>query len=405
MRQILNNERGVAILVALFAMIFLLVIATEVSYDTNVEYVVAAQKVNRLKAYYAAKSGVELSLFRIMLYKKAYASFGDKIAGNPQGQNIMNQIWQFPFGWPPLMPDDIDPVAKDEIATALEESFMDAQYTTTITGEGGKIDINDLGSVSEEIANATRASVLAIFETELENNEDFEEKYSNEKFEELVNNIADWVDEDQEGRNSRGEQDSYEQPDDADPLPPNRAFRTIAELHMVAGMNDDFFRLLQDRVTVYGTKGVNPNSATELVLKSLDAQIDDEAAGKIIERRSNLEKGGPFKDDDDFFSFLNSIGVNTGGLEDLEIPFYYDAEYNFRIVSVGKFANVVREITAISFDVENLSERYAEFLKNVNQDPNATPTPTPTPGGSGGSSATKFKEVKGRPIVVYWEEN
>ena len=405
MRKILGNEKGVAILIALFAMIFLLVLATEVSYDTNVEYVVAAQKVNRIKAYYAAKSGVELSLFRIMLYKKAMATFGDQVRSSPQGQNLINQIWQFPFAWPPLMPDDIDPVAKDEIATALEESFMDAQYNTIIKGEGGKIDLNDLGSPSEEIANATKASILAIFSTELENNEDFEDEYSNENFEELVNNIADWVDDDSEGRNSRAEDQAYEQPEDGTRLPPNRAFRTLEELHMVAGMNDDFYGLLRDRVTVYGTKGVNPNSATELVLKSLDEQIDDEVAGKIIERRSNMEKGGPFQDDDDFFNFLRGVGVNTGGLEDLEIPFYYDAEYNFRIISTGKFANVIREITAISFDVENLSERYAEFLKKVGNN-GATPTPTPTPQGGGNSNtATKFKEVKGRPVVVYWEEN
>lgn len=407
MRKALNNERGVAIIIALFSMMLLLVIATDLAYDTNVEFVVASQRVNRIKAYYAAKSGVEISLFRIMLYKKAMASFGDKIKDNPQGQNLINQIWQFPFSWPPMLPDDADPVAKDNVATAVEESFMDAQFTTTITGEGGKIDLNDLGSPSEEIANATNAAVLAIFTSELENNEDFREEYSNENFEELVNNIADWVDDNSEGRNSRGEDQAYEQPEDEGiKLPPNRAFRTMDEVHMVAGMNDTFFKLLKDRVTVYGTKGLNPNSASNLVIKSLDPQIDDEITGQVIERRSNLEKGGPFRDDQDFFSYLQSLGVNTGDLEDLEIPFYYDAEYNFRIESTGRFANVVRTITAISFDVENLSERYAEFLKRVgNGQP--TPTPTPPPGGSGGGStgSAQFKEVKGRPVVVYWQEN
>ena len=67
MSKVLNNERGVAIVIALFSMTFLMVIAVNLAYDTQVENVVAAQRVNRIKAYYAAKSGVEISLFRIML--------------------------------------------------------------------------------------------------------------------------------------------------------------------------------------------------------------------------------------------------------------------------------------------------------------------------------------------------
>ncbi len=58
----LKAERGIAMLIALFALTLMIFIATEVSYDTSVEYIVASQQVQRIKAYYAAKAGLEMSL-------------------------------------------------------------------------------------------------------------------------------------------------------------------------------------------------------------------------------------------------------------------------------------------------------------------------------------------------------
>ena len=75
-----RNNRGLAILMAVFAMTLMLFIAVEVSYDTSVEYLMAAQQVNRLKAYYAARAGLEISLLRIQIYKKAIAQFGEQLA-------------------------------------------------------------------------------------------------------------------------------------------------------------------------------------------------------------------------------------------------------------------------------------------------------------------------------------
>ncbi len=415
-RRILGNNRGVALLVALFAMVFMIFIATQVSYETQVEYLVASQGVNRLKAYYAAKSGVELSLFRILLYKKALASFSQQIKDNPAMGNLLNQIWQFPFSWPPVLPNEASSIDKDDIQAAVKESFMDAQYLTTIQGEGGKIDVNALGSRVQPLADVTQTQILRIFQVELQNNEAFKEKYQNEDFNALVNNIRDWVDEDTNGRNRGDESGLYEQPrDEKVTLPPNRSFRTLEELHMVAGMTDEFYNLLAPRLTVFGTRGINPNTAPEEVLKSLDPQITSDNVGKIIERRSNPEKGGPFRNDDDFYGFLDTLPMNTDDLERLKIPFYYDAEYNFRIISTGKYANVHREITVITYDLENLSQRYAQILKedaaqksgNQQQEEQQEQPQGQGQGENGQQQdqGIKFKAPKGRPNVVYWGES
>jgi general secretion pathway protein K len=339
------------------------------------------------------------------------AQYGDNLQKAPQMRAMVDQIWQFPFSWPPLLPDDLNAIDKDQILTSVKESLMDAQYIAQIIGEGGKIDINDLGSEFEPVAAGVQNSILQIFRNEIESHDDFRAKHQNFRFEELVNNIADWVDEDDKSRNGGSENQAYEQPRDTSiQLPPNRPFRTLSELHMVAGMTDEFYALLAPQITVYGTKGINPNMASDLVLKSLDPQITDEMVEKINERRFDPEKGGPFATSDDFFNFLDSLRIQTDKLRDIDFLFYFDAEYNFRIEASGRHLNVRKDITAVTYDIDNLTSRYLEMEEkfgpsptptpSVTPPPGSTPTPTPTP-----STSSKYKVPIGRPNVVHWLEN
>lgn len=404
-------------ILAIFAMVLSVVIATEVSYETQVEYISSAQAVNRLKAYYAAKSGVELSLFRVLLYKKAMSQFGQQMKEN---KAMLDPIWQFPFSWPPMGFENLNEVDKDQVQTILKESMMDAQYMVTIESEGGKIDINDLGSESKALAAGVRAQILQIFENEVENNKVFKNKYENFEFEKLVNDIQDWIDEDNVSMNSNGDESvKYKQPEGVNnyKMPPNMPFKTVEELHMVDGMQDEFFNLLKDKITVYGTKGINVNYAPEAVLKSLDPQIKDEALGWIMKRRSSPDLGGPFKDNDDFYNYIESKGVRTANMKKANLPLLFDAEYNFRIVSGGQYANVNRQITAITYDIENLTGRFAEILdkiamekkNNGNPPQPEQPQPPSPPGQNPPGQQNQQKETvkipKGRPTVVFWRES
>ncbi|MCB0349751.1 MAG: general secretion pathway protein GspK [Bdellovibrionales bacterium] len=410
----IRNEKGVALIMAVFAMVLVVFIATEVAYETQVEYVSSSQAVARVKAYYAAKSGVELSLYRILIYKKAMAQFGEQLGEN---KSLLDPIWQFPFSWPPIGLDDLNEVDKDQAKTIVKESTMDAQYMVTIEGEGGKIDINDLGSENKALSDGVRRQILQIFENELENNKAFKEKYDNFDFDKLVNNIQDWVDEDKVSMNGGGDESSkYTQPDGAKnyTLPPNAAFKTVGELHMVLDMEDEFYDLLKDKITVFGTKGINVNYAPEPVLMALDPQIKDEALSWITKRRSTPELGGPFKDADDFYAFIETKGVRTENMRKAKLPLLFNSEYNFRIVSAGMYGNTRRELTVITYDVDSLTTPYVEMLDKLAEEnkaggTNPPPPPPPTnppPVNPGTNPATKAKVKipKGRPNIVFWRE-
>ncbi len=402
-----KNEKGVAILLAVFGLAVMIFLAVDVAYDTQVEYLTASQNVNRLKAYYAAKAGVEISLLRISIYKQALAAAGPTLG--EKAQTLLNPIWQFPLSWPLLVPDKVNSVDKDEILSTTKDSLMDSQYFVTIEGEGGKIDINDLDSPDEETAERIKTQLVEVFEQEKKNDEKFRDKYSNEDFGQLLDAMKDWIDEDTDptGRGGGGESGAYtdRSKDTGGILPPNQPFKTLEELHMVAGMKDDFYKILAQRITVFGTKGINVNTAPDLVIKSLADDIDDEKMTKINERRTNPEKGGPFRDDEDFYSFMRSIGVNTQKIEELGTLLLYDAEFNFRIISAGKFANTRKEITAVTFDVDNISPALSKMLIEKDKKENPPPPPPVAPPPSGDKTKKSYKAPKGRPRVVYWQES
>jgi general secretion pathway protein K len=398
-------------MMAIVSMILLTFIITEISYETSVDYVIASQQVQRIQARYAAKSGVELSLLRIQLYKQAMAAFGEALGPN---KSMLDPIWKFPFMWPPTLDGKMTGVDEELIKSTVKESLMQAQYATTITPEGGALDINDLGSDIKTLKEATMKQLLQIFENETQLNDDFRTKHSNVRFDELVNNIADYIDEDSEGLNGSDEASPYRDIKD-EKLPPNRALRTLDELHQVAGMKDEFYELLAPRVTVYGTKGINVNYAPKEMLMALDPQITEEVVSKIIQRRDDQKLGGPFVDDNDFFGFLQPYGVNSNEIKK-RVPLLYDMEYNFRVVSTGIAGNVKREITAVLFDYANIAQRLAELkAKQEEQDQGGgsgagsggqAGIGTSSPGGATGEpTKPKIQLTKGRPNVVYWEEN
>ncbi len=413
--SILRSQRGVALLIALMAMTLMTFIAVEVSYDTSVDYVVASQQVNRIRAYYAAKSGVELSLLRIMLYKQVMAQVGDSLGEN---KSMLDPIWNFPFMWPPTAAgtDDLMETDKDAMKAAVGEALMKAQYATTISAESGRLDINDLGSEIKSFREAIMAQVLKIFQAEVQNNDAFRRRHAGVRFEELVNNIADYIDEDQESLNGGDERAPYRDLEDKDiVMPPNRGLRTVDELHQVAGMTDEFYAILAPRITVFGSKGINLNYAGREMIKALDINMTDEAVGKIMARRDDPNLGGPYKDDKDFFAYAQPLGVNVKAIEDSKIPLLFDMEYNFRIVSTGISGNVKREITAITYDFPNLKTRLAEMLDKeepdkgpAGEDKKTDPQDTGKPAGDDKKpveTKAKIEATKARPTVVYWEEN
>ncbi len=404
--KVKKQERGIAVLMAVFTVVVIMYLVTEITYDTNVEYIVNANAVNRIKAYYAAKSGVELSLLRIKIFTKIQRQLGGSLP--PAQKKLLDMIWNFPFTWPPMIPDEASGVDKDMIKDKVKESKMDATYYASISDEGSKIDLNDLNSPSKALREVAKRMLNQIFENRIRNDEEWARQNRDFKYEEVVNNIIDWVDDDRQSLNGGDEKQLYSSLG-AEELPPNRAYRTVEELRMVAGMTDQVYDMLKDRVTVYGMRAINPNYASSDVLKSLDPSMKDEVVAKIVKRRSDEKSGGPFKDAGEFWGFANGEGANVTEQNQKSIPLTFSDVINFKIRSVGEYANVSREIEAIVFDFNTVAGTIAaKTLADAKEAAGGT-----SGGQSGGSDAgnpaknsNKSNDPlpKGPPRIVYFIE-
>lgn len=352
-KKIFKSEHGAAMLMAISSLTLLIVIAVEIMYESTVEFAANAQTIHQVKAYYAAKAGVEISLLRLRIYQQAMAAYGKQLQ-----PGILDPIWTIPFSWPPMTPPGLSTADLSIMKQVVKESIMQGSYAVSIASEGSKIDINDLDSPSKGIAEATKKQVLQLFKTKIENDQEFASKYRDTDFNRIINNMIDWIDADTQGRNGADETSFYRDLPDSDNMPPNQSFKTLKELHIIEGMNDEFYDILKDRLTVYGSKGVNVNYAAKDVLMSLTPQITPERADKIIEARTNPLRG-PFRDKADFLAYLNSIGVagDPFTVNGQVIPLIFDPEFVFRIISTGNSGPVIRTIEALVYDFDKAKFR------------------------------------------------
>jgi general secretion pathway protein K len=422
----LSNQRGVALLMALFATSLMMILAVELTYDTNVDYQIASQQLNRLKAYYAARAGMEMGLLRIKIFQQIGGAVRklDKQTRSAIPMGMVDSIWQMPFVWPPPVGEALSTVDRDNIEKSTTESLMEAQYAIQIKALSGKIDLNDLGSPSSYLRNSTRLQLLAALQARVESDEELSRQYRGFRFEEIINNITDWVDEDQASLNGGDERNHYQNvPSGVRFLPPNQPFRHISELHMVPKMTDQLFDLITEMADIHGIKGINVNYCNQNQLLDLHPRMTPEIATEIIKRRENP---GPFVDQEDFLTFMRSKGLDTRIFEgDEAVPLYFDPEFLFQITSTGTFGKSSREIVAVVYDFDRVRENLGNALKRDQQNSGANAGGAGTPNGQDGqgtgqsntnqgtgnnpaagtSPAGNHQAARPRPNVVYWQED
>lgn len=404
------SKKGVALLLAMTSLILMVFVASEVSTDSSIEYVVNSQEINRIKAYYSARSSLDLALLRIKVYQQA-----SNMNLPPSFKQQLNQIWQFPFAWPLPITADTSLATKDDVEGAVKASIFDGQYTHTIIDEGSRIDVNDLASPSKTLRAITKKQIMTIFESKIQNDEKFRAVYQNFNFGELVNRIADWMSDVNSSENGGDKKSAFQSL--GENYPPNRGFRTLDEMRLVPGMTEEFFNLMAPSITIYGSKAINPNTSSQQVLKSLDPGITEEAITEALARRDDPDKGGPFKGASaedcrsDFKQFIESRGARLSPEFD-KIPFQCESVINFKIEAVGMTGSgkgaVQKKITAYVMNTSKAAATVKSYLDKEKEEqrkqdqaagggPDVKPAPSPKP------SAPEALP-KGRPRIVYWSE-
>lgn len=408
LRSPTEKKKGVALIMAISSLMLMVYIATEVSRDSLVEYIVNTQELNRIKTYYAARSGMQVALLRVKIFQQV-----SRLQLPPGFSRYTDEIWKFQFSWPLPISAEMSSIDKDAMQETTQESFMDASYTQTIEDEGTKIDLNDLVSPSKTLQQVTKSQILNIFQQKIEDDDTFRNDHQNTRFDELVNHIIDWMSDSTTGAGGGDKRQAFSSLGDG--YPPNRGFRTLDELRLVPGMTDEFFNLLAPKITIYGMKAINPNTASREVLKALDSGMTDEAVDAVMSRRNDPNEG-PFQGEGEkcvqgFKEYLEQNGANRLTEDFAKIPMVCDKVVNFRIKSTGIYGGgksvMTKNIESVVMDISRSAEQIKSAVakeKNQEQNQDQRQQPNPTPAGTKSSQQKQDPLPKGPPRVVYWTE-
>jgi len=412
-KKVFKKEKGAAIIMAMFFFTIATFVIFQLSQETLTESTLSGQEVKRLKSYYAAQAGLEMALLRIKSYQEAKANLsrlGEGIGEQFEGQ--LDLIWQFPLPWPlPMTDDSLSTIAKQEGEEVTGESLIaKLSFFHEIKDSGTQLDLNSLGSPIKTISESTMESLMRSFQTILLNDDEFRDVHSDQTIREVLNHMADWVDQDQESRNGGSEEQFYPEESQRG-YPRNQSFMTMSELLLVEGMDDLIYDKLRSLGTVHGTFGINVNTAEKETLMSIDPQFTEYNTTEFIKRRNELKtQTGQDMNRDQFDNILYQLGFRN--IEDIHssgIPILFSPLTAFHIESSGVQGEIETIIHAHVIDAMALKDVFVTQLDKSAAPDSEETSEEETPTGEGGASQPPPQKEKarpapqGRPFVIHME--
>ncbi|MFI5304120.1 MAG: type II secretion system minor pseudopilin GspK [Nitrospiria bacterium] len=293
-----RNQRGIALLMVLFAIVLLVTLVIEFNYQSRIEFKSTLRFVNSEKAVFLARSG-------LIAGEEILRS---NLTGNYDG---LDQFWAKPF--PPY------PVGEGTVSV-------------NIVDESGKIDINllSLGKASRSAGEAQIRKLFSLLELE-----DIE-----------VDEIILWM---------ACENDLYYQGlNPSYTCQKNHALETLSELRLVRGMTDEIYTKISPFLTVYPqnpspNNPINVNTADPMVLQTITYK-DDKGGNYIFDlsksMAEDLQNARPLKlntDFDNIPSFKSATKLRT-----LSQQIAFKSVY-FTISSLGEVEGTLRKMVETIF--------------------------------------------------------
>lgn len=309
-------ERGVALLVVMTIIVILTVLAMDFSYNAKVNLNLAANSRDEVKAYYLAKSAVNIGRL-VLFYQKQVDQTMQKLkipgfAGGVQLWKLIpiesdftksfarGQIFETlgiptvqpgapggegapppPKAAPPKKPGG-SAEAKEARAFETEGSAktefgdFDGYFKAEIEDEESKISLRSFDNLSgwrnlamtELMTLILPARYNYMFE-----NKDADGQYTSRQ--ELITAVKDFIDADDKshdlitGTDIGPPEDMYYGKLELPYQCKNAPLDTLQELRMVRGVGDSFFAQFGDRLTAYPVQKMNLNSADDLMITAL----------------------------------------------------------------------------------------------------------------------------------------
>jgi len=288
----LKSQNGIALIMVLGAIVIISAMAIEFAYNTNVNYHLAKNNLDRLKAEYLAKSAfrfmqVELKfdrLFRQVVQSQNLAQFLGSTANVPLCKQfpistaLIRAVFMGDKGSEAL-PDELKKmVSISQQEEAGEFLSFEGDFDGECIDESTKLNLNafyglnPLQKVGEGYNAYDRLKLdIQRFLSAEEYKETFEDL--NIKVTEVVRNIADWVDTNEvinelKGVEAGSEISIYDRIGAQYPVK-NSKLISLDEVFLIDGVHDSWFNPLKKYFTIYGDGLVNVCGAEDVVIQNV----------------------------------------------------------------------------------------------------------------------------------------
>jgi general secretion pathway protein K len=302
---LLNNERGIALIMVLLMISIIVAVTIQLNRDTRYEVYDAANLSDGIRLRYMAESGFYAGEALLLADKNAF--------------DALTEDW-----------------AKTEMLSLKAEGLFDnGSFKLTIDDEGGMIPVNRL--VNGTAYNVTIRDMLLRLLT----GPHF--RLASAQAEEIVASIKDWIDADDEVTGA-GAEGGYYASLERPYAVKNAPLDCIEELLMVKGVTRELFYGtgespgLSSCLTVFGDGKINISTAPKPVLRALSPEMTDDGVEALDEYRRD-EKN----DLADAAWYSRVSGAAAWNMPSALIAVRSDT---FRITSVGIQQKMTRSITA-----------------------------------------------------------
>lgn len=296
----IGRQRGVALIMVLLAMALVVMLASGMTQQQSL-------RVFKAGHYLAQQQGLSIALGAEAFARQILTRDFEEDKENNAMVDSLDEFWAANAAVLPLDDNGVAEVQIDDL--------------------GGRLNLNDLVGPNGQVDPVARQRFVQLFEalgiTTVS-----------------VDSLIDWTDPDDQTVTAYGAEDGQYLLADPGYRAANQPFTSVSELRLIEGMTEEIYQALQPHVAALPVSGagVNVNTATAMVIRSLHEELTDAQAAAILERREEER----FENLQDFLALpeFAGLGLKSVGLG-LQTRFF---EVVSRITYDNRVVNLVSTV-------------------------------------------------------------
>ena len=389
-------------MVTLTTIVLLIVILQQIAFDSKIEYESGASYYHSFRAYHASKSGIELALFKILIYKKVISYLNNKSQDSAltpfinQYYKYAHWIWNQPLIWPIKISPDLSEARQSELQDKIEKSLFQTSYQTKIEAESSKLNLMDIvHPASEDIRNWAKATFYNLIVNTREKSRWFQDNYSINEIQELIEEVEKML-----------------HPAIWNKMTQTYSIHQLDDLKHIENKNPEWIEWIRPYVTLYSEGGLNAQWAESLILQSLHNSMTDEKAQSMIDQK--IEDDIYISDFKSLKQFFVENEMESAMLpyEDQELPlkdlvFNFAPPQIFKIISIGESSNISHKTEVILYDSEHIIHRTYKLMNQVKEKTDYEKPTLQSDPVRYRNNATKHDEplsIKTSPFIIHWKD-